>query len=813
MTLLVGLSGTLWACGEATIEEEQAASYVDDWAPSVEDTLRKMAVGPAGKKHFVERIERAAAADEAKNQRDEPPYDVFVKEAYAELDNEFQLVDRSGLTERGQAVWEALSSVEEHALDPADYPIEDIESTLEELAAANDRFEKLGSFETSQAQIDVAKSWLVEQPVSDFELDEDNFEALTRQVLDSSSGERMKERLADYETVSEEIGALEAELEQKLARNTLRYARQLRHFRIKDIFIHPRHDDRWNNPYIEGRRPDRDKGPYKAGIVWRRAAAVAEEMSDEVAILHDRLRQTLREVLTADAGATLAALAPQQPQYAGLKAELARYKAIAKEGGWREVERKSRLRPGSSHEVVADLKKRLQIEGYYPADAPVDEDFGETLEEAITAYQQTHQMKVTGKPHHSFWSSLNIPASRRVEQIELNMQRWRQSNVDHSDPIYVLINIADYHTEIWKDQERAHRIRIVVGKNNSAVDEETDEKIFPNRTPKVSAYIDRLIYNPYWNVTDRIRAEEILPEVRTSVEASYKARIGRLLGVPDKSDEADEASAEEADDDQGTFTDSIAAAAFGGSDDDDGADSDDDSETSSGVGAPRSGPSPESYWHKNGDGELVFDVARIRKLVSSGGSGSEAAADADAAAGAEPAGEAGESKPSALASKFPYLDTETGLVDISSTIPERVPAWYEANNYEVMYPGKKWEYVRMTQGAHNALGKVKIIFPNMHDVYLHDTPQKALFNQEIRAFSHGCMRVHEPLTFAQYLLEHDGQLDDYNLDHILAEEIYEPIFLKRRVPVHVDYFTVRVNEDGRANFLADIYRYDSFDDG
>jgi murein L,D-transpeptidase YcbB/YkuD len=102
----------------------------------------------------------------------------------------------------------------------------------------------------------------------------------------------------------------------------------------------------------------------------------------------------------------------------------------------------------------------------------------------------------------------------------------------------------------------------------------------------------------------------------------------------------------------------------------------------------------------------------------------------------------------------------------------------------------------------------------MHDVYLHDTPHKALFSRDIRAFSHGCMRMHEPLTFAEYLLEQDGKLDEYNVDRILSEGTYEPIFLDKQVPVHIDYVTVRVDENGRANFLADIYDYDKFgDDG
>ncbi|MFP4599931.1 MAG: L,D-transpeptidase family protein [Persicimonas sp.] len=816
------LAGAVAGCGEPDISEEQASEYVDGWSPSVEDTLRQMAVAPAGKKNLRERLSAASERDLNKSQRDEPPYDVFIDQVYAELDYEFELVSRTGLTERGQAVWRGVRAVEDHALSADGYPIEAIEAQLDELDEANTRFEQLDQFETSDEELQAARKWLSEQPVSAFDLEEANHEELTKQVLSTDSGRRMQERLADYETVSAELAEHEAKLEQQLARSLLRYARQMKHFRIKDIFIHPRHDDRWNNPNIEERRPDRAKGPYQAGVVWRRAAAIAEEMSDETEILHDRLRQTLRDAITGDAEATVAGLAPEHPQYDLLQKEYLRYKKIADDGGWQEVPATGGLRPGRSHATVEKLKERLKIEGYYPDDAPIDTTYDEALEDAVEAYQTTHQMQVTGRPHNVFWSSLNTSATKRSKQIALNMQRWRESNIDHSDSLYAFINIPDFYVELWKDQQLHDRIRIVVGNNDQKVDEETEEKENPNRTPTLSAYIDRVIYNPYWNVTERIRAEETLPEVRKSVEASYKAKVERLV----QSKLAEEKQESAADEEETSLTDGGSYFGARGQDgaqaepDEQRADEENDEGTEDGAeetstdAAEEEGEekaeSPASaaartYWSKNADDEIVFDVAKLRSLVGSSAGGSS-----EGASG-ESAGEAADA-PSALTSQFRYLDPETGRVDVSSTDPDHIPAWYEENDYEVMFPGKKWEYVRMLQGEENALGKVKVIFPNMYDVYLHDTPAKELFNRDIRAFSHGCMRMHEPLTFAKLLLEHDGQLDDYNIDHILAETIYEPIFLKKRVPVHIDYFTVRVDDEGRANFLADIYDYDTFGD-
>jgi murein L,D-transpeptidase YcbB/YkuD len=831
---------TLVGCGESTIAKEKASAYADDWSATVEGTLREMAVAPAGKKNLEGRLTQAAATQKAQVQRDEPPYDIFVNDLYAGLGYPFQLVERTGLSERGQSVWATLQAVEDHALDPKDYALDEIQTKLNKLAEANQSFEKLETFETNEAERSEAIGWMTKQPVSAFELSEANHSELTKTVLDSANGQRMKRRLAEYETVSAEIATLEAGIEHLLVRNLARYSRQMKHFRTRDVFVHPRNFDRWVNPNIEGRRPDKALAVWHARTAWRTAAGMTRTIAKDkkVEILYGRIRQTLDQALTGDVDMALGLIAPSQPQYAGLKREYLRYKKIVADGGWKEVPVTRGLRSGREHEVVEKLKQRLKTEGYYPADAPIDQSYDDALVEAVEAYQKTHQMKVDGKPHRMFWSSLNIPAERRMKQVALNMERWRKSNVEHSDPTYVYVNIPDFTVEVWKSQARKMRFRIVVGNNDLASKEMRKEakknpdkpfKKHPNRTPTLSAYIDRAIYNPYWNVTDRIRKDEILPEVRASVEGGYKARIKRMLGVSTDTAEPNAQSDEATLTGATTDTTSADTRSVGATVADEPAQAtdsapDDDSVLLPAVGSihPKALAKPmrsaESYWSKNADGRLVFDVAGLKALVGSPGStGSESTGSGSTGSestGSGPADSGGEAAPSGLAAKFPYVDAATGQVNVNTTQPNRVPAWYEANAYEVMYPGKKWEYVRMKQGDENALGKVKVIFPNMHDVYLHDTPHKALFSRDIRAFSHGCMRMHEPLSFAEYLLEQDGKLGDHNVDRILAEGTYQPIFLDKQIPVHIDYITVRVDENGRANFLADVYNYDTFgDDG
>jgi L,D-transpeptidase YcbB len=112
-------------------------------------------------------------------------------------------------------------------------------------------------------------------------------------------------------------------------------------------------------------------------------------------------------------------------------------------------------------------------------------------------------------------------------------------------------------------------------------------------------------------------------------------------------------------------------------------------------------------------------------------------------------------------------------------------------------------------GPRNVLGLVKFMFPNSHDVYLHDTTQKHLFAKDVRAESHGCMRVQNPDQFATVLLGHDqnwtaAQVQSAMHGHIDSNKVV----LKQPVPVYVTYFTAQVNDDGNLTQFRDIYGHD-----
>ncbi|TFH85664.1 murein L,D-transpeptidase [Billgrantia azerbaijanica] len=114
--------------------------------------------------------------------------------------------------------------------------------------------------------------------------------------------------------------------------------------------------------------------------------------------------------------------------------------------------------------------------------------------------------------------------------------------------------------------------------------------------------------------------------------------------------------------------------------------------------------------------------------------------------------------------------------------------------------------LRQTPGPHNALGRVAIRFPNDHLVYLHDTPARGLFAREQRAFSSGCIRVEEAITFAQLLLDDTGTGRD--LRELIADGRTREVPLAERIPVILHYWTVNPAEDGVLAFRPDIYRRD-----
>jgi len=140
--------------------------------------------------------------------------------------------------------------------------------------------------------------------------------------------------------------------------------------------------------------------------------------------------------------------------------------------------------------------------------------------------------------------------------------------------------------------------------------------------------------------------------------------------------------------------------------------------------------------------------------------------------------------------KYLGRDVDPGAVDWNQM---------DIRNFEIYQP----------PGPDNVLGHVKFVFPNKHDVYMHDTPQKFLFAQPVRTESHGCMRVENPDQLALILLKHDQGWNEARVASAISDGYDSHVALRQRIPVYITYFTLKVNEDGSTSNYADIYGHDA----
>lgn len=111
-------------------------------------------------------------------------------------------------------------------------------------------------------------------------------------------------------------------------------------------------------------------------------------------------------------------------------------------------------------------------------------------------------------------------------------------------------------------------------------------------------------------------------------------------------------------------------------------------------------------------------------------------------------------------------------------------------------------------GYKNALGKIKFLFPNQFSVYMHDTPNKKLFQRNSRAFSHGCIRLHKPRDLLKTFASFNSTVDFNKSQQRLKGKKKEYLNLENQVPVDVIYLTAYVDYDGVLQFRKDIYGYD-----
>ena len=198
---------------------------------------------------------------------------------------------------------------------------------------------------------------------------------------------------------------------------------------------------------------------------------------------------------------SLTDLTPDNPQYQALRKVLADYKAQAAKGEWPKVPA-MKVKPGQRHSHVAVLAARLAATGDYsgavpPANTPAV--YTPELQEAVKRFQRRHGLADDGVVTPAVVAELNVPIGVRIQQVELNLERWRwlPRNLGAR---HILVNIPEYRLEVWEGSKVPVAMKVVVGKQDTP-------------TPIFNDQMTHVVFSPYWNVPPDIAQGETLPEI------------------------------------------------------------------------------------------------------------------------------------------------------------------------------------------------------------------------------------------------------------------------------------------------------------
>jgi murein L,D-transpeptidase YcbB/YkuD len=196
---------------------------------------------------------------------------------------------------------------------------------------------------------------------------------------------------------------------------------------------------------------------------------------------------------------------PRHPEYAQLRRALAKYRLIAQSGGWPALPSSLRLYPDrhADSKMVTALVARLRASGDFSERVPSTPvgSYDADVIAAVRRFQARHSLAVDGIVGPATVRALNITVDRRIEQIAINMDRWRRLPDWLGDP-HVRVNIPAFDLTVFDYGQPVLGMRVVVGTPQ-------------NQTPVFSDRIRYLDFNPYWNVPRSITVNELVPRVAT----------------------------------------------------------------------------------------------------------------------------------------------------------------------------------------------------------------------------------------------------------------------------------------------------------
>jgi murein L,D-transpeptidase YcbB/YkuD len=230
--------------------------------------------------------------------------------------------------------------------------------------------------------------------------------------------------------------------------------------------------------------------PQRSGQYW----FIEVEQADSIALLQALLASD-------DFEAALKSLPPSHPAYRRLREALARYRQIEADGGWPTIPTGKKLRPGNRDPRVPLLRRRLQLEGELQFSPLKDRLlYDQALRYAVERFQLRHGLKQDGVIGPLTLAELNVPLSHRIDQIRLNMERWRWLP-DQLGHRHIIVNIAAYQLSAYDHGERQFTMEAIIGSEE-------------NRTPQISGALDTIVFNPHWSIPKKIALEEVIPRQR-----------------------------------------------------------------------------------------------------------------------------------------------------------------------------------------------------------------------------------------------------------------------------------------------------------
>ncbi len=352
---------------------------------------------------------------------------------------------------------------------------------------------------------------------------------------------------------------------------------------------------------------------------------------------------------------------PPDAMFWRLRVGIESYRALAGRGGWPTVGPGPKLEPGARDGRIGQIRQRLLASGDLTDAAAEPNLYDDGLLAAIKRFQARHGLAVDGIVGFGTIDAFNVPVEERLASMTYNLRRLHAQARDWGDD-YVMVNVAGAQLTLVKEGDIAAAYNVIVGRRE-------------RRTPEIHSAINRLEFNPYWNVPSGIYAKDFLPKLRT--DPGYLANYRNI---------------------------------------------------------------------------------RVYRA-------------------AEPANE-----------------IDPGSVD-----------WFSDEARQMRLR------LRQDPGPENALGPAKFLFPNSYDVYLHGTNKPSLFAKADRFLSSGCVRLPDPLGFAELLLRDDPNWSRERIEAAVKGRRNRSVTLAEPLPVHLVYDTAWVDEAGTVQFRPDVYGRDARD--